>query len=106
MLAEAHREGFEAAVSNPCIEVWFQLHFTDSPDATPRKRESKARAAKRAWGKLRASLSDDTPWPFTAESVQAAIERGRATDNDDWIPDAPGTHVHRLVWELLRFSSQ
>ena len=105
LLAETHRCGYRAAVSDPCIEVWFQLHFVEAPQAAPGAGESAARAAKRAWGAILQDHAGNARWPFTRSNVALAVERGQAADAGGWRPTCPGTHVHRLVGELLAFSS-
>ncbi len=99
-LAAADREGLGVAVSNPCFEVWLQLHFVDSPEA----RDGTAGSAKRAWGELREDKAGSAAWPFTRDHVQDAVKRGTAADSGGWVPALPGSHVHRLVGELLRYS--
>ena len=91
MLNEAHRQGWRFAVSNPCFEVWLQLHLSDAAVGTD-SAETKA-----VWGVLR---NDRGPgWFFERAHVRAACARG---DPDPaWVPPSPGTTVHRLVSALV-----
>jgi len=90
VLKEASQQGWGMAVSNPCFEVWLQLHLREAEGVEPRE-------AKAAWRALR---NDRGPgWFFTRDQVRAACSRGAA--GNDWIPEAPGSHVHRLVDELV-----
>jgi hypothetical protein len=93
VLNEAHRLGWSFAVSNPCFEVWLQLHGgaaagTDSA------------SAKAAWTSWRSGRPE---WPFTREDVDGACTRAAAHPAaDQWIPaPPPATGVHKLVRALL-----
>jgi hypothetical protein len=103
-LAAASRDDLRAAISNPCFEIWLQLHFTDTPSAEAPTVGRRAQAAKRAWGVLRADKAGAKPWPFTKADVEHAVERGQAADTGGWRPPFPGSNIHRLVAELLRYS--
>ncbi len=94
-LATASAEGWSFAVSNPCFEVWLQLHLAERADGRT------SEEAKAAWGAQRARRGPG--WPFVRTDVEAACRRA-ATHPDiaAWIPHpAPSTTVHRLVAELL-----
>jgi hypothetical protein len=93
VLNEAQRDGWMFAVSNPCFEVWLQLHSGD-PAGTS---SDTAKAAWRSWRK------DHQGWPFTREDVDGACTRASAHPAaDQWIPaPPPATGVHKLVRALL-----
>jgi hypothetical protein len=93
VLNEAHRQGWRFAVSNPCFEVWLQLHLREAPVGTD------SAAAKAEWKQLKSR-----GWPFEATHLQLACERAqRLHPGEDWIPaPPPRTAVHRLVRELPR----
>jgi hypothetical protein len=95
-LAVAVQAGWGLAVSNPCFEVWLQLHLADEPSGAV------ARDAKRAWGALRAAQGPT--WSIDAEHVRRAADRARARHpGTDRVPEpAPGTHVYRIVNSLPR----
>jgi hypothetical protein len=91
VLNEAHRQGWRFAVSNPCFEVWLQLHLR----ATAVGKDSAE--AKREWGLLRSQRAPD--WFPDRADVRAACARARLAPI--WIPPAPGTTVDQLVHELV-----
>lgn len=98
-LRDAHQEHWNVAVSNPCFEIWLTLHFVEAPKA---RTSDEAKAEHR---QHRASASDPH-WPYTRASVLTAVERGRNSDDGEYLP-APGhTHVHRLVSDLLEATDQ
>ncbi len=103
VLDQVRRDRFHAAVSNPCFEVWLQLHFVEQPlslkEIPDRER---ARAAKRGWGQLRQDKAGTAHWPFSRQHVVDAIARSSASDDGSWWPPCPGSHVHRLVEQLLQ----
>lgn len=80
------RYGF--AVSNPCFEIWLQLHVTEAPTGVSSK------DAKAAWGRLRVQE------PFTREQVRVATTRSRACVTDGFVPVPPGTTVGHLIVDL------
>jgi hypothetical protein len=92
-LARAERAGVRFALSNPCFEVWLQLHLTDTPKA------GSSAEAKVGWGRLRDL--EGPGWPFRREHVVTARDRAQARDQGSWIPEAPGSAVHRLITLLL-----
>lgn len=85
--------GWRVAVSDPCFEVWLQLHVVGEPAS------GSSRDVKRAWNAHGVPL-DDRRWGFTDASIERAIARGEARDNGHDLPTKPGTHVHRLVRAL------
>jgi hypothetical protein len=91
VLNEADRQGWRFAVSNPCFEVWLQLHLRDSAVGAD------SAQAKAAWGILR---NEQGPgWFFERVHVRSACSRGHP--DDVWAPPPPGTTLHRLVAELV-----
>lgn len=94
-LTEAREHRWNVAVSNPCFEVWLQLHWRETPEGCTSKH------ATTSWRRLRAERSE--PWPFTLGEVEHAIERASGFgDHHDHIPmPPPATGVYRLV-EALR----
>lgn len=96
-LHEVHKQATASGwfvLSNPCFEVWLQLHFTD------RAQGDDSQSAKAAWSQLRANV-DGGDWPFQRSHVQSAVQRAKAVgDRSDW-PAVGATRVYRLVEELL-----
>lgn len=91
VLHEADDKGWSFAVSNPCFEIWLQLHLSDAAVGTD------SAQAKAAWGVLRNERGPG--WFFERAHVRAACALG--APGDGWIPAAPGTTVHRLVGLLV-----
>ena len=93
-LDEARQRGYQVAVSNPCIELWFVLHWEevtapcDEPFCTTRLKEL---------------MSSYTHSRYNPEELRAglakAIERARALDSapEQQNPSNPGSHVYRLM---------
>lgn len=93
-LDEARRRGYQIAVSNPCIELWFVLHLEevaapcDEPFCTARLKEL---------------LSNYNHSRYNPEELRAgiagAIERARALDAapDQQNPRNPGSRIYQLM---------
>ena len=98
-LGRLRRRGrqWAAAVSNPCFEVWLQLHLVDVAGFEGRAKAASQRA-KRRWRSLKAAHD---PVRLSRRMVELAIERSRATDEGGDVPAACRSHVHRLVERLL-----
>jgi hypothetical protein len=93
-LAEAARIGWRVAVSNPCFEVWLQLHFADVASG------GDSAACKAAWGALRKDRPEK--WPFDRVAVERACARAEAgATAGGWVPPVGGTTVFRTVRSLL-----
>lgn len=94
---EALEAGYGLAISNPAFEVWLLLHFSDEPKGTQAECEAAIRAAVGSYDKTR--LQADL---YTRATVGLALTRARALDTDPtqrW-PQAPGSHLYRLVERL------
>jgi RloB-like protein len=96
--ANAARQGFKAAVSNPCFEFWLWLHLRDSRGFTDRHHLK--RELKRICPNFEGSSYDATAFVSTAN---VAIERARTLDQNPhqaW-PRNQGTRVYQIVERLL-----
>lgn len=91
VLNEAHRQGWQFAVSNPCFEVWLQLHLREEALGTD------SAHAKQEWRRLRGEHGPR--WFFERYHVRSACSRGHP--DDVWVPPRPGTTVDRLVRDLV-----
>lgn len=99
---QAIQAGYHLAVSNRCFEVWLLLHFVDEAPATKEELETATKTHVPGYFKKHVP-----PDPFTRESVDLAIERGRQGDSSNarW-PSKPGTtHVHRLLTSILNIAA-
>jgi len=108
-------EGYRAAISNPCFELWLLLHFRSLDEYTAEEKqrlwENKKVTKKRTF--LEKELSDrlidgyNKRRPATERFipfVKEAIERARQLDtnpNDPW-PQTLGTRVYLLAERILR----
>jgi hypothetical protein len=98
MAAEAAKCGFKMALSNPCIEYWFYLHFRDSKPFNHRHQllpEMEKLLGSYGKGNYDAAK--------IAKEVEAAIARAEKLDtkpNEPW-PKQQGTQVHRLMKKIL-----
>jgi hypothetical protein len=94
------------AISNPCFELWLLLHFEDVPSQPePRRLElhqNQDGLLKRLIAARRRPYTSD--FEMCAPYVPDAIRRARAleTNPEDRWPQGLGTHVYRLVEDLLR----
>ena len=95
-IAQTRERGWLVAVSNPCFEVWLQLHFTADVQGNDSK------ACKAAFAVLRKERS--APWPFSQVEIDAAVGRARQLgQGHDGVPSPPpATGVFRLVESLPR----
>lgn len=95
VLAEASHQHWRVAVSNPCFEIWLQLHVNEHPSGAD------SQSAKAEWGRLRNGLGPG--WPFEVTHVDAACRRAKDRHTGGgFIPDAPGSGVYALVEDLPR----
>jgi hypothetical protein len=100
---DADKKGFRLAHSNPCFEVWLLLHFTDLA-ATEQftKGQEVVDRLKAAMGTYNKRNLDVTK--FSHENIRLAANRAEELDgapSDPW-PQKTGTHVYRIMKELLR----
>jgi hypothetical protein len=104
-LNEVHREakaaGFEAAVSNPCFELWLYLHFRDSKPFVDRH------ACQRELSEVLPGYSPNSKGNYDVSRIMAgldgAMERARNGDLEaptTW-PRQQATRVYKLVERLL-----
>lgn len=99
----ARRHGVKTAVSNPCIELWFLLHFQDQTAYLERDEVVRLVKASTGAGKgLSAEALDDLADNFDAARDRAIAldekHRGDATPS----PGNPSSGVWRLVEAMMR----
>jgi RloB-like protein len=104
---EGTRRNYGIAASNPCFELWLLLHHEDvNAEAfklnDPGARD-KCKLLKKRIGAIRAS-GDLHIKSFSAEAVEAAVERAKALVRDvssnQRFPPCPGTFVYRIIEDL------
>lgn len=97
--AGAQSRGWKVALSNPCFQVWLLFYVVDSPP------DASCSQLKARWGSAKEEASPGRPLRLTAEAVRRAVERAHAWEeahpSAGLVPARPGTHVHRLVGELI-----
>lgn len=95
-LAEAH--GIGLAISNPCIELWFMLHFQDQTAYLNRHEAQSAAAALLGCGKVLTRAAMDLLY----EGYDDARDRAQRLDakhHGDGSP--PGSNPSSSVWSLI-----
>jgi hypothetical protein len=96
--SEARRQGVNAAICNPCFELWLLLHRKDESEcnkfANCAEVEDALREAFGSYNKRRLQ-----PQQFTRRSIADACARARRLDQSaPWsIPEGPSAQVHRLL---------
>ncbi len=97
---EAKQKNYQMAISNPCFEVWLCLHFENlrPQDRTCKDFERRLREILGGYRKNNLDFSVYQP------TIQDAIERSRNLDQSlgNYWPSSLGTHVYRLVEDLLQ----
>ena len=101
--ARALQQGFRLAHCNPCFEIWLLLHLADLAV------DDQLANCDQVVGRLRTELNgynkrNADPAAFCAvANAQLAVQRAEKLDAspDDRWPQRTGTHVYRLVKELL-----
>ena len=98
--ADADRQGFGLAVSNPCFEVWLVLHFQEADLSDNSGRRLKQKLHKLGGSNQKNRLKGNA---YGRQRIEMAIQRARALDRQTgarW-PEFPGTHVYKIVQSLL-----
>jgi len=101
-LSEARRQKVNAAICNPCFELWLLLHREDENDcdrfADCADVESALRQTPGGYNKSRLQ-----PQQFTRRSVADACARARRLDRSEpWsIPEGSSAQVYRLVEAIV-----
>jgi len=100
---KARRQQLQTAISRPCFEYWYLLHFEDSSRPERSCEPLKKRLRRKHWQEYSEKVSDFTP---LRERRQEAIERAerllqRCVDPDEKPVPNPSTTVWRLVQVLL-----
>jgi len=99
----ARDNGYELAVSNPCVELWLLLHFRDSPGARHRDDLFKMLRDSHMPGYDKGLEFDDL-----VEGIDAASKRARRLDSDAESMEEPGrnptTGFYRLIESISLLS--
>jgi len=98
---DAHGRGWNAAVSNPCFELWFLLHAPEEPGACGMTCREVAAAVREKLGQYNKT---HVPTACLArERLDLACQRAAARDADvdAPIPEVGSTRVYRLLRALL-----
>ena len=98
----ACRNGIEVAVSNPCLELWFLLHFEESSAFLDRKEAQRRAQAYLRSGKLLTEAALEELAVRHDDAVGRAIKLD-AKHRGDGSPDGanPSSNVWRLI-DLIR----
>lgn len=95
VIAESRMRSIRLAISNPCFEVWLLCHKLETlPSAMDFKKISK-----RELGNVKQAFNLA---PY-ASTIKQAIATARLHDigNDACLPAAVGTHVYKLIAEIV-----
>jgi hypothetical protein len=104
--AACRQRDYRLALSNPRFELWLWLHFEDVPNCSPERREELQQNRDDLLKRLVAARrpAKASHFEMCAPTMHEAIARARALDTKPehrW-PQTLGTHVYRLVEDLLR----
>jgi len=99
LVSQMRRISTHSAISSPCFELWLYLH-RDKWKNGPISSEDMSDALRRKLGSYNRSNLD---MDFFIRRLDDAIKRAKDLEtypNNRW-PDNPGTHVYKLVEEIL-----
>jgi hypothetical protein len=95
---QAHAHSISVAVSNPCFELWFLLHFQDQSAHIDRQRvQHLCRGHMPGYQK---APPCDMLRPHQAEAAQRAIQLENWQETRDNVGGNPSTGVYRLVQQI------
>ena len=102
VLQHCDQHGYKVALSNPCFELWFLLHFLDLP---PNLRSCDLvcglLSEKAGYSKARGCQS-----PISWEMVHQAVARAKKLDEGTGrIPESVTTRVHQILDQLIKRES-
>lgn len=108
--ATAKRKGFDVAVSHPCFEVWYCLHFAECDYETLSQHaqgRDGAQKLKRLWRGYLPPSATKIELAVLRPKTPDACRRARDIDKGDidaarpW-PPSPGTRIYQLVESILK----
>lgn len=104
VLQECRQKGYHIAINNPCIELWFLLHFAnyEQPTSSDSGRcKDVISQLERATGQNYSKHKCDRII-VNATQVFEALKRAKSMDvSDDVIPDSPSARIYKIV-EMLQ----
>ncbi len=100
VLQQCEQKGYFAALSNPCFELWWLLHFGELGEVSSLTCEEVARRVRTAAGGYTKRSGPSSP--VTSQMVEDAVERARLLDKNpsERLPAEPMTRVYRIVREM------
>ena len=104
VLRECRQKGYYVAINNPCIELWFLLHFADynMPKGNDRVRCEETVAQLEVAIGRRYHKEKCGQIKIRTAQVFDAVRRAKAMDiDDDAIPTQPTARIYKIV-ELLQ----
>jgi hypothetical protein len=100
VLQRCSQAGYGVALSNPCFELWWLLHFFETASEEMSCSDICDKLSKDAGGY---SKRKGCSAPITPEMVHLAAERASKLDiNTDDIPATPTTRIYRILELLVR----
>lgn len=96
-IGQAHANGIEVAVSNPCFELWLILHFQDHAAWLDNTQARRLRSQLDGSGDK--GLEAAKYMPFTADATRRAAEldRRHQQDGTTFPHNNPSSGMHRLL---------
>lgn len=104
VLRECRQKGYCVAINNPCIELWFLLHFADYtvPKGNDRVRCNEAVAQLESAIGQRYHKEKCGQIKLRTAQVLDAVRRAKAMDiHDGVIPTLPTARIYKIV-EMLQ----
>ena len=107
-IAKAKKNKVKVALSNPCFEFWYILHF-EKTSQPMLKNGDVIKVLKKHYPKYRKNDPNifDVIFTHTTDAIKHAKEVIR---EKHWVEDLrgcnPSTHVHRLVEQLMSFDER
>ena len=104
VLRECRSKGYHVAINNPCIELWFLLHFVDytAPQTADRARCNETISQLELAIGQRYHKDRCNRIRLNTAQVIEAVRRAKAMDTEDSImPTQPSARIYKIV-EMLK----
>ncbi len=98
--SESRSVKFNLALSNPCFELWLYLHIDNWSGGNVSSKQIEIDLRDKIGSYNKSNLDIDK----YSDGINSAIDRARNMENkkDTRWPSNPGTHVYRVVEEILK----
>ena len=99
VLQKSRQKDVAVALSNPCFDLWLLLHFVDFPTTQFERCDDVGQAIRAAVGAYNKVRVFDLP--ITMDSVELAISRAEQNDPGSDVLEKDGTHVYRILEDMV-----